>query len=605
MKTVLLVTWLGLLQAFRRDISSEQSRLVSCVTAAVRQHFIPHQALVISGTGNEDELLTLLLKHIEHSFLSVQVSRPGSSLAERVGRHYEKIGSYVILTSSTGDIEEQANHLISSASWNNEARFLIVTALPVDNPQQEALSVMKEAWDDMRALNIVVLIQVETEFRFYTWFPYQSYERCEDVKDAVILNRWTWKNGGEFVSNEPLFPYKLPKNFKGCPLKAVTPYHDTFEARYLTGFLSGLNFTIEIDSKYWEIYVELEIVIRKAFEDVLFGRAEVAFGAIPLYKEAADLADPSVPYYESKYEWYVPCAKPFSRLEAISHIFSLPVWVTLVASMLVVAVVTWSLARRSLESHAYTTASTVLYNVWAVVVGVSVTEMPRTSRLRVVIFPWIWYCFAVSTVFQTFFTSYLVDPGLQKQITSVEELLESGIEFGFRPDIRLYYEKSPYKIHRDLLNRYVHCKQTHLCIDRIIETGFFATVAESWAVEKHLNNLHEADRALVCRMNDFDSFPIRIVTYFSKSSFLLDTFNKILTSIVESGLNIKADQERKHGVTSNIFGVKGTEEEYFVFTTAHLLIAFCALLVGHVLSCVVFLCELLHHKSCSNHSRSQ
>jgi hypothetical protein len=402
------------------------------MTAVVRQHFTPDRTLVISGTGNENELLDLLLQHVEHSLRPVQVSRPGSSSAANAGRHNEKTGNYVILANNTGDIGEQADHLMRSASWNNEARFLIVMTLPVDSPRQKALSVMKEAWDEMRVLHMVVLVQFEAEFHLYTWFPYQSDKLCEDIKDAVLLNQWTLENGGEFVSSEPLFPYKLPRNFKGYPIKVVTPYHKTSEARYLPEFLKGLNFTIEIESKHWEIYVELEVAVRDAFEDVLFDKAEIAFGAIPLFKDAADLADPSFPYYESKYEWYVPCPKPFSRLKAISHIFSLPVWVALVTSVFVIAVVSWSLARRSLESHAYTTASTVLYNVWAVVMGVSVTEMPRTSHLRVVIFPWIWYCFAVSTVFQTFFTSYLVDPGLQKQITSIEELLESGIEFGFR-----------------------------------------------------------------------------------------------------------------------------------------------------------------------------
>lgn len=594
MKAVLLLAWLGLLHALRRDISTAPStRLVSCVTAVVRQHFVSDRTLVVSASRNEDDLLGLLVHHIARSVRPVEVKRPGSSLAEDLGRYYEKTGHYVILSNNAGDIGEQADHLVASASWNNEARFLIVVTLPVDSPRQEALSVMREAWDEMRALNMVVLVQFETDFHFYTWFPYQSDKLCADVEDVELLNQWTWEKGGEFLSSELLFPNKIPKNFKGCPIKAVTPYYKTFEARYLPEFLKGLNFTIEIESKYWEIYVDLEVAIRTAMEDVLLGRAEVAFGAIPLFKDAADLADPSFAYYESKYQWYVPCAKPFSRLEAISRIFSLPVWAALVTSMFLIAVVTCSLARRSAESHAYTTPSTALYNVWAVVMGVSVTEMPRTSHLRVVIFPWIWYCFAVSTVFQAFFTSYLVDPGLQKQITSLEELVESGIEFGFRPEIGLYYERSPYKVHQDVLKLHTFCRQTHLCIDEIVKTGLFATVAETWAVEKHLSSLRDSDRELVCPMNDFDSFPIRIVCYFAKSSFLLDTFNRILASVVESGLNIKADRVRKVGVTLDKF----TEDEYFVFGTSHLMIAFYALLVGQLLSCVVFLCELIRHKN--------
>jgi hypothetical protein len=97
-------------------------------------------------------------------------------------------------------------------------------------------------------------------------------------------------------------------------------------------------------------------------------------------------------------------------------------------------------------------------------------------------------------------------------------------------------------------------------------------------------------------MNETDSFPIRIVSYFSKSSFLLDTFNKRLSSIIESGLNIVADKERKIRSTFNTLDIKDTGGGYFVFTTTHLPIAFYTLLIGYILSSFVLMCEILHDK---------
>ena len=598
MKTVLLLVWLGNLEALKWNSLSptmEQTYLASCVTEIVCQHFIPDRTVLVSSTGNENDLLNYLLKNIQLSYCPLQVSHPWSSSAENPGQYYDKIGSYVILIRDKNDIKEQSPHLINRAGWNNRARLLTVVTLREDNTKQQALLVMQELWENMKVLDMVVLVQSETEFHLYTWFPYWS-DKCQNITDAVLLNKWTWKNGGEFAKNETLFPYKLPDNFKGCLIKLVVPYHGTFEITYFFEFLKGLNFTVQIDAKEWEINPNIYAAIENALADVLFDEAEIAFGGIPLLKAASDFADPSLPYYQTQYMWYVPCAKPLNRLEAVSHIFSTSLWVTLITFMFLTAVIMWCIARITLESHTYKTISSVFYNVWAVVMGVSVTQMPRTLHLRLVIFPWICYCFAISTVFQIFFTSYLVDPGLQTQITSLQELLDSKIEFGFRSEIETYYKESLYEIHKELLKHHTQCMQTHLCINKIIETGSFATIVESWAADKHLQSFNNSEHELVCRMNEIDSFPIWIVSYFSKTSFLLDTFNEHISLIIESGLNIMADRQRKIRSTFNKLDITDTGDGYFVFTTTHLLIAFYTLLLGYILSSAVLMCEILYDK---------
>jgi hypothetical protein len=60
-----------------------------------------------------------------------------------------------------------------------------------------------------------------------------------------------------------------------------------------------------------------------------------------------------------------------------------------------------------------------------------VTGQPVSDKLRLVYLLFVWYYCAVSTVFQTFFTSVLVDPGMKKQISSIDELLSSGLEYGY------------------------------------------------------------------------------------------------------------------------------------------------------------------------------
>jgi hypothetical protein len=196
----------------------------------------------------------------------------------------------------------------------------------------------------------------------------------------------------------------------------------------------------------------------------------------------------------------------------------------------------------------------------------------------------------MSTVFQTFFTSFLVDPGYQKQLTTLEELLDSGIKFGFHHDINAVYMESSDWRHKEILARKEECSLPQTCLDRIRERGDFAILIQDWLVQDYTNEIN--DHNFVCPLNDVDSFFVFISLYVQKGSFLLEVVNKLVTVAFESGMVMKADRDNiatKRDVvqSANVFG------KYFVFTLNHLRIAFYILLVGHSMGLAFFVCELV------------
>jgi hypothetical protein len=227
-----------------------------------------------------------------------------------------------------------------------------------------------------------------------------------------------------------------------------------------------------------------------------------------------------------------------------------------------------------------------------VTVGVSVTEMPRSSRLKLTLLVLVWYCFAMSTVFQTFFTSFLVDPGYQEQLTTLEGLLESGMKFGYRRDYIKFYEESPDWRHKELIARREECSPEDVCLHRIRETGDFSTLAEEWYVQNFTSSIN--DHSFLCILNDDDYFFVFLSVYAQKGSFLLDFFNRIVTFATESGMVVKADRDRRIA-TRNDRGEADRFGEYFVFTLNHLRIAFYVLILGHSMSFLLFVCEILYH----------
>jgi hypothetical protein len=67
---------------------------------------------------------------------------------------------------------------------------------------------------------------------------------------------------------------------------------------------------------------------------------------------------------------------------------------------------------------------------WAVLLGVSVPALPVSSGMRFPFIIYVWYCFAIRTIFQAFFTTYLVEPGYEATIETLDDVLRRGLKFG-------------------------------------------------------------------------------------------------------------------------------------------------------------------------------
>ena len=181
----------------------------------------------------------------------------------------------------------------------------------------------------------------------------------------------------------------------------------------MSAFSKGYNFTpiIPFELKTDTI---LSDAIHESMKNALLGSSEAFIGGTPLLIEAMHFWEPSFPHHESQYIWYIPSSGPLSCLLAVSNTFSVPLWIAVVAMMILVPAIMWPLSNCSLEYQSQERMSNTFYNMWVIRTAILVKHMPRMFRLTALIKPWIWYCLATSAVFQAFFTSYLVNPGLER-----------------------------------------------------------------------------------------------------------------------------------------------------------------------------------------------
>lgn len=101
-----------------------------------------------------------------------------------------------------------------------------------------------------------------------------------------------------------------------------------------------------------------------------------------------------------------------------------------------VVVLIWGLVNitRFTQLHHSHTSTGILSSIsmtWAVIFGVSVPEIPRNDTFSTAFMAVVCYSFAISCVFQTYFTSILVNPGMNKQIKTSEELHQSSFVYHY------------------------------------------------------------------------------------------------------------------------------------------------------------------------------
>jgi hypothetical protein len=141
---------------------------------------------------------------------------------------------------------------------------------------------------------------------------------------------------GKFVREGSLFPYKIPSNFHGCTMNMSTFVKGGTEDGFYGQFCLTYNITrnyvgdFNNDTTYYEKVITF---LTSSWN----GESDMFFGALPLVEISN--AEPTFPYYIQNVTWFVPCAKPFSRLQRISHIFSLSVWVSVAVVLFLVTAV--------------------------------------------------------------------------------------------------------------------------------------------------------------------------------------------------------------------------------------------------------------------------
>ena len=494
-----------------KSLTLQENHLVRCLTYISHRHFAPGRTVVISSPSSYRDVQQELIAEIQQTKIWPVVTLNGNFSENDEKVFIDRDGSYIILTQNE-NIWNLLNEFHSlkknretkyRISWNFEARFVVAGANEFSMEQMQLISIF---FRSVRMYNFVIVSQehyeinnelsstinfndVDTGMKLgtYTWFPYQSSDSCTSVHDITLLDIWVISEQGHFTKNTDLFPVKIRKSFNGCFMSSyviedhwelTTNYvHDnsngnggsyikSLEYQLLQIVLQKMNMTFfhvqtptGFEARYENITNYISGRMRLGFIDIAVGDV----GSHYLFKSGLNSTNS---YSIMSIRWYVPCSVAYPRWSSIFRILSVELWLVLIISIVIASISTKILGQYSCKSEwqGYKTLTSSLTSFWAVILGVSVSTMPRTPSLRLLFFAWVCFSLAFNTVFQAFLTTFLINSGYKTPIRNMDELFDSGIKLAYPPEYSFILKNDDEKLAENVQRIHVNCLSYEVCV---------------------------------------------------------------------------------------------------------------------------------------------
>jgi hypothetical protein len=196
-----------------------------------------------------------------------------------------------------------------------------------------------------------------------------------------------------------------------------------------------------------------------------------------------------------------------------------------------------------------------------------------------------------------------VEPNYENKLETLEELLDSDVVYGYHPVINLIQDYLSYPEFVKFLeqkNLNEDCSDIRKCVERMITKRDMASLGVPVFATYVAREMGTVDVSkIICSLDEI-SVSGGITFLFYMGNPLLDRFNILMRRYLEAGLLEMLWTELQHRASLRGAGRLGEAagDMFCAFSVSHLMPAFVVLLVGIVLSSVVFIAELILNCLC-------
>ncbi|PSN32389.1 Ionotropic receptor 698 [Blattella germanica] len=507
--------------------------------------------------------------------------------------NFQNIGQYILIFSTDGmknpshGLHQQHLHFINRISIKPRNTFQIIIVLG-SNLSDTTLEYTSTFAFYSKTLNTIIL-HSQNKHRnnehliLYTWVPDMS--QCWQYGGKLEVNKWIKIGEGKFESDKDLFPTKITRNMPGCKVRI----EDTGDGK------SDLTISSLTNVIYYDIIKRFGYKL--AHHSKRHSDHSVMFVAMPLvdiyFSRLHITSDSFYPYLQANLRLYVPCNRPKPKMGNILAVFSLSLWFLIFVTILLTSLITYGLHRKTEFLH-YREIMLCFYCIWCVLTSVSVPQQPRTGRVRALFIIWVSFCFVISLIFQAFFTSFLIEPGMQKSISTSKELEKSNLKI-IQCEGELTIRNAPNSYNELFRKKMIFSKQKtiEMLINMSLSNNYsFAIFAKDVDAKAFPEN-HR-----LCSIQDYNIISL-FTAYMFRRDILFSPIKFAFEQYYESGIMAVLVNKFLEPYRRSIMRQlqhSDEEEMYFKLTTSHLTISFYILLGGCALSFLFVVTEIIFSK---------
>jgi len=266
-----------------------------------------------------------------------------------------------------------------------------------------------------------------------------------------------------------------------------------------------------------------------------------AYATLPSTK--FDSMESTLSYLSVSFVWYTPCSLNYQRCYRFFNIYSVHLWISFAFS-LVLAIITvrciynYGHKSHTQESNSHSNIFSATTNIIAVSLSVSVNTQPRSAPLRL-FFCWVCYSVAISTVFQAYLTTFLIEAGYVEPIKTIEQMLNNEKEFGFFDRTANFFPDNSESLTSEILKKAVHCPDDDTCFKWAALYQNFSTILDDTAVEELRANGKWSNvnkMPLLCALENGVVTTYGFVFLVRNGRHFLELINDVIVRVVEGGM---------------------------------------------------------------------
>ena len=461
---------------------------------------------------------------------------------------------------------------------------VIVVLLIADNYSENITKEVFKAFAKKGYKDVTLLVQDTSGLvHIYTWSPYQQPSgSCGEFLETIHLDSC---KDGKFTRNSITRQTEIIDNLKGCKLQPINmvdvPPLYTLTANYSSLGIEEITFE-GVNSKLLEIVTEKlhMIYVKRLNKYTGTDTIKVQFSSIFSY-QPENLFWHATPYYSFDLTFFVLHAEPYPRWSSLTRVFDWSSWVILFLSIFLVSVSMAFISRR--ESYVIDAL-----NAWSLILGGAIPRMPSNTSLRMILLAWILTSMCLNTIYQTFVTSYYIEPGYQHQIDSLEELHNLDIPLVFESSIS--YSSHIFYVKEGSNNSFITRNKMGFLIMYFLWNPNSAVFSYEAFIRHYIKEF--CDKNGGPKLHKFSKIfnQDHIGFYVLGNTFIQSKLNEIVLRLVEGGFPKKFERE-----VSNlaIISTSRTEYEYVPLSLTHIQSHFVFFFIGISLSFLALCFEIV------------